>query len=204
MDGIERRPSGVYVARRWTPIPSWAALQAAALRRRFGTPPWAAWTAIPDKSTGDLMDETWYDTHFKANMEYLLGERPVLSAGQTTGTDYTVVGTTWTNVDAANLSVAITPASTRVMLFAAASLAADNTGGSAAEVRFNEATVGATPALARVAQNTQRWVAVMSVYTGLTPGVAHTFVLQYRNIQAGATTTLARNGYRSTVIGWEV
>ncbi len=30
-----------------------------------------AWTDIPDKSTGDLMDETWYDTHFKANMEHL-------------------------------------------------------------------------------------------------------------------------------------
>ena len=29
------------------------------------------WTNIPDKSTGDLMDETWYDSHFKANMEYL-------------------------------------------------------------------------------------------------------------------------------------
>mgnify|MGYP005834851821 CR=1 FL=1 len=30
-----------------------------------------AWTPIPDKSTGDLMDETWYDAHFKANLEYL-------------------------------------------------------------------------------------------------------------------------------------
>lgn len=30
-----------------------------------------AWTDIPDKSTGDLMDETWYQAHFKANLEYL-------------------------------------------------------------------------------------------------------------------------------------
>jgi microcystin-dependent protein len=29
------------------------------------------WTDIPDKSTGDLMDETWYDDHFKGNMEWL-------------------------------------------------------------------------------------------------------------------------------------
>ncbi len=30
-----------------------------------------AWTDIPDKTTGDLMDAVWYGTHFKANMEYL-------------------------------------------------------------------------------------------------------------------------------------
>jgi hypothetical protein len=32
-----------------------------------------AWTDIPDKSTGDLMDETWYDDHFKGNLEFLYG-----------------------------------------------------------------------------------------------------------------------------------
>lgn len=33
-----------------------------------------AWTTIPNKNAGDLMDDTWYDDHFQANMNWLYDE----------------------------------------------------------------------------------------------------------------------------------
>ncbi|MBN1286160.1 MAG: hypothetical protein JXB47_12250 [Anaerolineae bacterium] len=66
-----------------------------------------AWTNIPDKNTGDQMDETWYDTHFKANMEYLLNpsHQCILRVNSS---NYTTTSTSWVDVDATNLAITLT------------------------------------------------------------------------------------------------
>lgn len=162
------------------------------------------WTDIDDLSTGDLVTAAIWDDQVKANLEYLLSGRSLALATQASGADYTVVGTTWTNVDATNLILEITPASTRVVLFASFRMVADNTAGSASEARWSEATAGVSGARARVGQNTTSWVAFAYRYSGLTPGNTYTFVLQFRNATAGATTTINRSDFPITLLGWEV
>lgn len=66
-----------------------------------------AWTDIPDKSTGDQMDETWYDTHFKANMEYLLSPSHEAIVRNNSG-NYSTTSTSFVDVDATNLAVTLT------------------------------------------------------------------------------------------------
>ena len=67
-----------------------------------------AWTTIPDKSVGTLMDTTWYDVYFKANLDYhealledLLGKVVVvpLFAGGRTAAGETAVSTTSTSYE---------------------------------------------------------------------------------------------------------
>lgn len=164
-----------------------------------------AWTAIPDKSTGDLMDETWYDTHFKANMEYLLGGRPQASVCRTSASDYTTTSANWLNVDAANLALTLNIASGRAFVIATFRLESDNTAGSEAEVDIavDGARAGGAHGLVRLPQNQQEWATIMALFPALSPG-NRTFRLQYRNVTGGAMATIKNDGFPITLLGWEV
>ncbi len=164
-----------------------------------------AWTAIPDKSTGDLMDETWYDTHFKANMEYLLSGRPTGSVYRTGAADYATTSNAWANVDPANLALTLNIVSGRAFLIATFRLEADTTSGSEAEadLAVDGVRAGGTHGLARLPQNRQEWVAVAALFAGLSSG-SRAFTLQYRNVTNGATATIKNNGFPITLLGWEV
>jgi hypothetical protein len=80
-----------------------------------------AWTDIPDKSTGDLMDETWYDTHFKANMEYLLNPHNSQILRDNSGA-YTTNSTSFVDIDGTNLSITLTTYGGPVLVYFAGNI----------------------------------------------------------------------------------
>lgn len=155
-----------------------------------------AWTDIPDKSTGDLMDETWYDDYFKANMEYLLAPNAGVAL-YNAGAHYTTTGGSFANVDGTNLSKTITTYGGHVLV--AFNGTAGATGGSSSGsvafdftvdgTRHGDAnTLGLIQTGALGSGGTES-VSFACLVTGLSAG-SHTFTLQWRRASGDRTMQL--------------
>lgn len=149
-----------------------------------------AWTAIPDKSTGDQMDETWYDTYFKANMEYLLDPNKDTTI-HNEGSDYTTTSTSFVDIDATDLAITLTTNGGPVLVMAAGGC----TGSTTLTIHFDftvdgtRYTSGNTNGIAPVTTGSGRLdlLSFAVLVTGLSAG-SHSFKLQWR--VNGGTGTL--------------
>jgi hypothetical protein len=166
-----------------------------------------AWTSPPTVSPGGLISASLFGNVIRDNLNYLHSGQPVQKLVYAHTADYSTNLNTWSDVDATNLAFAMTLTTGRAIIDAHFTLGADNTSGSAALVdvivdsttRAGHTTYG----LARVTQNSLDHVHITAVFTGLTAG-SHTFKLQFRNLTAGAVTTLRAFGYPVVIVGREV
>jgi hypothetical protein len=145
-----------------------------------------AWTAIPDKTTGALMDVTWYSTHFKANMEYLKNNQDTLvspandSTLHNEGSQYSTTSTSFVDVDASDLSVAITTNGRPVLVLVTGTAYNYNSG---QEVYFDIAVdgsrLGGSQGLVGLEDNVEHPLCMAVLVTGLS-AASHTFKLQWK------------------------
>jgi hypothetical protein len=160
-----------------------------------------AWTTPNTAAAGGVVSASDHNTYIRDNLSFLLNGKAASEIQREGSADYTVVGTTWTEVDSTNLRITLSVTSGRVLLISNFRLAADNTASSAANVRFYNVTSavaeGGTNGLAYMPQNREGQVNMTAIITGLAAG-SYTFTLQFRNAQAGATTTINNNPHPIT------
>lgn len=159
---------------------------------------WSAWTTPNTAASSGVISASAYNTYVRDNLNYLFSQRPIGKVHYVGAGDYTNGTNSWAAVDTTNLRLTTTINSGRVLLFISGELQADNTASSAAEIdimRDGTTRLGhATHGLARVAQNTQRWVSAMTFDSSLSVG-SHYWDIVIRNVTNGAVATLKGNGF---------
>lgn len=167
-----------------------------------------AWTSPQTWTSGQVVTASDLNTHLRDNLSYLFSGRPQFSIVYEGVADKTVTGITWTDVDAANLkSPALAIKSGRFLCFASCRLQADNTAGSSAQldvIMDSTTRKGGTSGLVKLTQNTNNWVSVAALFTGIVDTVTHDFKLQFRNGTVGATTQIYGNAWPINFSGFEV
>lgn len=165
------------------------------------------WTTPTTWVNGSVPGATDLNTHIRDNENYLCSGRPYGYLYTNTGTDYALtVATTWTTIDNTNLTMTLTTQSGHIRLEAIFDL--DQSAG-ASDIIFcwyNTTTAASQVATARLvvggsSGNIAANVKVLSIFTGLTPGTAYTFVLQY--FKQSGTVSLRRSGYPIVCFGTE-
>lgn len=159
---------------------------------------WSAWTTPNTASSSTVISASSYNTYVRDNLNYLFSQRPIGKVHYVGAGDITNGTATWAAADTTNLRLTTTINSGRVLLFVSCELQADNTASSAAEIdiqRDGTTRLGhATHGMARVSQNTQRWVSAMTYDSGLSVG-SHYWDLMLRNVTGGAVATIKNNGF---------
>lgn len=161
------------------------------------------WSTPPDFTAGAIVTETQLDT-LSSDLTFFLSGFAVSYLCYEAGADYTTTSTSFADVDATNLKLTMTVKGGRAIIFASCSLRADNTASSGAEITIiadslTYPTAG-THGLCRVAQNATAHPGIVAVFTGLSDG-SHTFKLQFRNVQSGATATIGKASNTAATAG---
>ena len=140
------------------------------------------WTTPKTWAAGEIPGATEFNQQIRDNLSYLL-QRPFVGKAVSTGGSYTVGGGTWSNVDATNLAIAITPVTGRLMFGINCTASAATSGvfglrvnidaGASYQHFFNDVNILG-----------QLTFSPASFFGGLTAGVQHTLVLQARSTVA--------------------
>lgn len=145
-----------------------------------------AWTDLTNVTTGQLIDATLFN-NILDNQRYLL-ERAAASQIYVAGSNYTTTSTSFVDVDATNLKLAITPASERLLVFASARLSVSANRAfldlAANSVRAGDTSwgLGGTESAAIT-----QMLTIVGYWSGLTPGNNYDVTLQWRVTSGTAT-----------------
>jgi hypothetical protein len=157
----------------------------------------APFTTPPTFTPGQIVTATDFNAYLRDNPLYLL-TRPNSQLLRDKGSNYTTTSTSFVDVDATNLSIQLAVSGSVVLLgFCGVcyNSAAGNVGHIAFDFSVNGTRIGAAGVdglTGSYAGGTveQRPVTMIALATGLTPGLTHTFRVQWRVNTAAITGNL--------------
>lgn len=166
------------------------------------------WNTPITWSPGQVVAASDLNGQIRDDLNYLLAARPNAYVVRSGTSDYTTTGTSFADVDAANLLLTLTLNGSRSLVIASALINASLSGGACYLDWIVDSTTraGGTNGVANNAVaggGTQiHAVTAIGLFTGLSAG-AHTFKLQYRGNGTGSANVL-NNGPVITLFGLEI
>lgn len=164
-----------------------------------------AWTTPRTWALGGLVTSTIMNTHLRDNLNALY-QRPMATAFFLPTATIGTTGEAWVTADAANIAVALTPNTTRVVVYASMEVAVNQSNSGAGwtlsdgTTRLGDSVYG----LVGTPGNVTRNVTLNGVFTGLATGVNHTFTVQFRAKVAATTSAAIVSGFPVTMVAHEI
>lgn len=146
-----------------------------------------AWTSPTPVTPSQLVTEAFWNAQITENLK-ALAERRYSVVRYTNGSNYTISGSTWTDVDAANISGSITNASSTRIKFTVQLNGARSAGVYVAfDLLVDGARIGdATYGIGQLTNASGASCSFTAIKTGLSVG-AHTFKLQFKCDAGGSS-----------------
>ncbi len=159
-----------------------------------------AWTTPRTWVVGELVTASLMNAHVRDNLNYLLAGR-ANDVAHDTGSS-TTTSTSYTDVDATNLTVTVTPKSSRVLVFC--HLILESSGAAIGYAQIYGDNSAGTSGEYTVTNSDHKGICMIHPFTGLTPGTTYTFTAQFKSASGSVTIGVNSQGAGATMFAIEV